>query len=486
MNSKFLPLLTVGLGTVVSCNQSPKSGEADKPNLLIIHTDEHSFRTLSCYQNQLPESEGFVWGAGCNVKTPNIDRIAAEGAICMSYYCAAPVSTPSRAAMVSGLYSQETDAWKNDIHIRKDIPTFASILRENGYSTSYVGKWHLAGHTDQYTFDPEYDGGFTDKKFMMNKGHSPYFELDKEGNVLGAVNQNQLDKVKERGNSYIHLTDFFTDKTLDILKRDKDKPFCVMLSIPDPHTPDYARPPYHNMYDDMNPTMPESMKPEHANKRPAWALSNKNEPESFNPAPLKQYFGMVKHIDDSVGRLLSYLEEVGELDNTIVLFTSDHGEMFYEHKRMNKGNPYEAAARIPFVIRYPKSINKGTVIDKAMCNVSFTPTMLGLMGVDTDATFSGTNDAADFTSNQISDPHRICFYAASASGWVAAVDNQYKLIISTNEEPWLLDLDNDPNEYNNIYKDPKYKDVVGRLQTALKKELSEHKLVADGTTLIFE
>ena len=130
---------------------------AEKPNLVIIHTDEHSFRTLSCYQNLMPEQEAFVWGKGCNSTTPNIDRIANEGAICMKYYCSSPVSTPSRASMITGLYPQATGAPKNGMFLSDKIPTFASILSEKGYVTSYVGKWHLAREENKYTIRIKYN-----------------------------------------------------------------------------------------------------------------------------------------------------------------------------------------------------------------------------------------------------------------------------------------------------------------------------------------
>ncbi|MGB5419446.1 sulfatase-like hydrolase/transferase, partial [Algibacter sp.] len=130
----------------------------DKPNLIIIHTDEHNFRTLSCYQDLMTEDQAFVWGKGNNSTTPNIDKIGQQGAIATSYYNSSPVCTPSRASLVTGLYPQATGAPKNGMHIREDIPTFATILRDQGYATSYVGKWHLAGH-EKYTFGIKYKAG---------------------------------------------------------------------------------------------------------------------------------------------------------------------------------------------------------------------------------------------------------------------------------------------------------------------------------------
>jgi uncharacterized sulfatase len=160
----------------VTSKKEVTSNTAQKPNLVIIHTDEHNFRTISAYQKLLPEEQAFVWGKGNNSKTPNIDKIGNEGAIATSYYCAAPVCTPSRASLVTGLHPGSTGAPKNGMHIREDIPTFATILRDQGYAPSYVGKWHLAGH-EKYTFGIKYKAGFEDNRYMMRGGHAPYFQF---------------------------------------------------------------------------------------------------------------------------------------------------------------------------------------------------------------------------------------------------------------------------------------------------------------------
>ncbi|MFI3289548.1 MAG: sulfatase-like hydrolase/transferase [Rikenellaceae bacterium] len=465
-NLKSSALIAVSISSIYNV------AAATKPNLLVIHTDEHNFRTLSCYQRQLSKDQAFVWGEGVNVETPNIDRIADEGAICNRHYCSTAVSTPSRASIVTGLYPQATGAYKNGMFIREDIPTFATILRDNGYSTSYIGKWHLAGDETQYQFDIEYNAGFDDNRYMMNGGHKPYFVKGEDGKI-DFQNSKYNGVPKER---LVHLTDYFTDCTLEIIERDKDNPFCIMVSIPDPHTPDIAKDPYDTMYNHMNPTMPKTMLPEYAENRPQWAFGNTNgEMTKFSGAKLKQYFGMVKHIDDSVGRMLDALDEAGVLDNTIVVFTADHGDMFYEHSRMNKGVPYESSAKIPFVIRYPKKIKAGKVVNTAQVNVDFAPTVLSLMDVDcSNITFHGVDQSAEFVSKgKISQGDYIMMSENNYGSWAMACDSRYKFIISNDEKPWLLDIEADPNEVINYYNDSKYKDVVYRLKTTLISKLKE-------------
>ncbi|TYA71720.1 sulfatase family protein [Seonamhaeicola marinus] len=480
ISKRILGLLLTSL-LVFGCNSQKKTQEKGaevdkkKPNLIVIHTDEHNFRTLSCYQELLPEEQAFVWGKGNNSKTPFIDKIAHEGAITTSYYCSSPVCTPSRASLVTGLYPQATGAPKNGLHLREDIPTFATILRDNGYATSYVGKWHLAGH-DKYSFGIKYNGGFEDNRFMMRGGHAPYFHI-KDDQIKG-INEKQAAKLPKE--EVIHLTDYFTDKTLEILDRDKDKPFALMLSIPDPHTPDYAKPPYNTMYKDLKLKSPITMAPEHVKNKPSWG-KDKGKNEAIGKASfknqknaLKQYFGMVSHIDDSVGRILEFLDKNGLTDNTIIIFTADHGDMFFEHNRRNKGVPYEASSRIPFVIRYPDKIPSGKVIHTAYTNVDFAPTILSLMGVETNAKFHGLDTSEDFTNNQKElDSDRITYFAKTGGWWVSAVNNRYKLVLDKEESPYLFDLEKDPFELNNFYNDPAYKTIATKMQAELLKQMKE-------------
>ena len=482
---KGLTFVLVFTFTFISCKgqktvsyQDKKAvvSKNDKPNLVIIHTDEHNFRTISAYQKLLSEDQAFVWGKGNNSKTPNIDKLANEGAIATSYYCASPVCTPSRASLVTGLYPQATGAQKNGLHISKKVPTFATILRDQGYATSYVGKWHLAGH-DKYAFGIKYKAGFDDNRYMMKGGHAPYFHITKD--KFRGINENIAKKLP--ANEVTHATDFFTNKTLEILERDKSKPFALMLSIPDPHTPDYAKPPYNTMYEDLKIEAPKTMAAKYTAIKPSWAGGGKKKDnneaigkKAFTKEKnaLKQYFGMVSHIDDSVGRILKFLEDNNLTKNTIVVFTSDHGDMFFEHNRRNKGVPYEGSARIPFLIRYPNKIPSGKVINTAYTNVDFTPTILSLMNVKTDAKFQGLDTSDDFTNNKkVVNSDRITYFAKSGGWWVSAVSDRYKLVLDKKEKPYLFDLQKDPDELINFYHDAAYAGIAKMMQAELFKQM---------------
>lgn len=461
-----------------ACVNTSKQEEAntEKPNLIVIHTDEHNFRTLSCYQKLMTEDQAFVWGKGNNVLTPNIDRIANEGAISVRYYASSPVCTPSRASILTGLYPVAAGAPVNGLPLSKSVETFAHSLNKEGYSTSYVGKWHLAGGHDKYKFGIKYNGGFTDNRYMMTGGHAPYLKVIGDSVVAG-INPKQASKYDK--SEYVHATDFFVDRTLEILERDKDKPFALMLSIPDPHTPDYARAPYKTMYDDMDVQAPTTFDLENADNKPKWGKryeGDNNQAKEFNADALRQYFGMVKHIDDRVGDILQFLDDNGLSDNTIIVFTSDHGDMFFEHTRKNKDLPYEASARIPFVIRYPNKIPAGKIMKKAYSNIDFTPTMLSLMNVESDVKYHGLNTADDFTSDEkLIDGDRIVYVTFQTGIWTGAFDNRYKLVLSKQDRPVLLDIVADPNELINYYDDPTYKAIADRLQTELIKQMDEYK-----------
>ncbi|WP_343330534.1 sulfatase [Polaribacter staleyi] len=468
----------LGLLFLALMSMSPTvKGQGKRPNLIIIQTDEHNFRTLGCYRDQLRKEQAYVWGEGVEVKTPNIDRIANEGAICNNYYASSPVCTPSRASFVSGLYPVATASYKNDIPMYDDVVTFAEALRKEGYATSYLGKWHLDGDSKP-GFAPKRKFGFDDNRYMFNRGH--WKALGEKDGVLylpGKFDEKKqaqfvnLKKIKEEN----FTTDFLVDRTLETLERDKDKPFCVMVSIPDPHGPNKVRSPYDTMFKDVFFKNPKTLNTPIADL-PKWAQVKGKMVNELNQKQMQIYFGMVKCVDDNVGRILDFLDENNLTENTIVVFTSDHGDLMGEHHKHNKSVPYETSAKIPFVLRYPAKVKAGKVIKKAYTTADFSPTILGLMNASPNKKVHGIDASSDFTSKEkeVVD-NRITYITAHNQAWVAALDNRYKLVISESDEPWLIDLEKDPNEQINYYSNPEYSKIVQKLTAELKSSLVKFK-----------
>jgi arylsulfatase A-like enzyme len=448
---------------------------ASVPNLLIIHTDEHNFRTLGCYRDQLSPDQAFVWGKGVSVETPHIDSLAADGALFTSYYAASPVCTPSRASFVTGLYPVATGSPVNNMPMLDEMVTFAEILKRNGYATSYVGKWHLDGD-DKPGWEPVRNFGFTDNRYMYNRGHWKIFEADGDGaKVVGKFNaaKNQYKYEIAEADEKSFATDFLADRTIEIIERDKGGPFCIMLSLPDPHGPNSVRAPYDTMFDHMTFEEPHTMKAA-LKSSPKWSpVKGKNSAKKLNQRQMRQYFGMVKCIDDNVGKILRYLEENDLVDNTIVIFTSDHGDSMGEHAKHNKGTPWESSAIIPFVIRYPEHIQPGKLVHTAYTTADFSPTVLGLMGVDTDGQkFHGIDCSNEFLSDEPESRGDRIIYITNAGGrWVAAASDRYKLVLSHLDSPWLFDMEKDPDELVNCWDNPEYGQVRERLLSELNRQM---------------
>lgn len=170
---------------------------------------------------------------------------------------------------------------------------------------------------------------------------------------------------------------------------------------------------------------------------------------------------------------MPWLQDRGLGLHTIVVFTSDHGDLMGEHRKLNKGNPYEASAKVPFVIRYPGNIQAGKVIHSAMTTVDFTPTILGIMGVqDGRPEFHGRDSSVDFVGEEAEvRSDRIVYLTHAGSRWVAAVNQRYKLVLSVVDIPWLYDLEKDPDELINYYPDPAYQPVARQFMTELRAQM---------------
>ena len=462
MNRRTFLKWTAGSAAALGAPFRVLGRSALPPNLLIIHTDEHNFRTLGCYRRLLPPEQALMWGEAV-VETPNIDWIAEHGAICTSVYATTPVCSPSRAAFMSSRYPHNTPVHTNNIPMNDDIVTFAEILWRQGYATGYAGKWHLDG-TGKPQWAPSRKFGFEDNRYMFNRGHWKQLVDTPDGPQVKARRNGQPTYSVEGADAESFTTDFLCDRTVDFIKAHRDQSFCYMVSLPDPHGPDTVRAPYDTMFKDQQYVPPRTFnKPDEG--LPSWGTKQ----GKFQD--MATYYGMVKCIDDNVGKILACLREHSLIDKTIVVFTSDHGDLRGEHHRQNKGVPYEGSARIPLLFYYPGTVPPGTVVPEAMGCVDFKPTILRLLGVESE----GPDEGRDCSSLLIEGKapagwNDIAFMRGTGleRGWVAAVTRRYKLVYSTQDDPWLFDLQRDPDELTNFFGDREYRDTVRTLSTQLR------------------
>ena len=242
---------SICLTLCISIVTGPKLAKATddtntKPNLLVIMTDQHNLKTLGCYRN-LVENHKKTWGPQFKKRTKeltrNLDKLAEEGAIFQNFNAVYPSCTPSRGSFMTGLYPEFTGAYHNHIPLKpeSEIQTFAKVLKDNGYSTSYMGKWHLNGNDrpgfGEYGGDRHY--GFSDIKYQFNQGHWKFLEEEPDGNLLAYVYDEGVEKFTTRRQQKEHFTtDFLFDRGIEYMRRkiNKNEPFALMLSIPDPHT----------------------------------------------------------------------------------------------------------------------------------------------------------------------------------------------------------------------------------------------------------
>lgn len=462
--------LSIAQNAVANQPQPPtdnRTGQVDrsaapKPNVLVIMTDEHNFRTLGCYRERLSPKQANMWGPAV-VETPFIDSIANDGVICTSYYATTPVCSPSRAALVSGWYPHLTPVNTNNIPLDNKVITFAEILKRAGYKTGFAGKWHLDGDAKP-GWAPQRKFGFDDNRYMFNRGHWKILVDTPQGPRVGARNRKgQPSYSVEGATPRTFTTDFLMDRTIEFIEQNRDGPFCYMVSLPDPHGPDTVRAPYDTMFAYQTYQAPASAKKGSADL-PSWGQRQNG---NFNQS---RYYGMVKCIDDNVGKLIRKLKELKILDNTILVFTSDHGDLRGEHHRQNKGVPYEASTRVPFLIRYPAAIPKGTVINQALGSIDFLPTICALTGTKPVNPVHGRDFSPLFQNPNDSDWKDLTIVRGTGDrkGWLMAVTDRYKLVLSANDPIWFFDLERDPNEMINLRDHAGYRGVIRQLAREIR------------------
>lgn len=453
--------------------------ETNRPNLLFVFCDQLRRSALG--------HEGDP-----NCKTPHLDALADNGVRFANACSTNPVCGPARFTLLTGQYSHSRLA-DNGYRLSPAEHTIANAFGADGYRTGYIGKWHLHGvsygppHRAQSNRTPipeGYRGGFDDWRG---------FELRNDPYDTTYFRDNDPDPKLIDG----HQTDGLTDLAIEYLQN-VEPPFFTIISYEAPHPPFVPPPGYVEKWESRQLELPSTLvdamegpPPEGYGIHSEWgdvdtAINLHDRPDYHREAvldDLRGYYGMIEHIDDNIGRLLDRLEETGLREDTIVVFSSDHGEMLGSHGRVEKMVPYEESIGIPLIVSGP-GIGSGVQLDVPTCSEDWYPTLLGLAGIDTESDLPGANLAVACRGGQ--EPDRpgvpLEFGIRPSVGsepetnwpqWRGFRTRRYKYTVRNNH-PWqLFDLETDPDEVTNRIDDPEYESVAERLHGHLARHLRE-------------
>lgn len=553
-NKSLLSFAALSCIAATAQAQQKAAAATQRPNIVYIMCDDHAFQCISAYGSPISKL----------APTPNIDRIAERGMRFDRAFVENSLSTPSRACLMTGLYSNQNGQRQLGEGIDTTRTFFTEQLQQAGYQTAVVGKWHMGcdpkgfdyyhiyNDQGQY-YNPQYRGTDTDGKYIVEEGYS---------------------------------TDLTTDHALSFIEhRDTNKPFCLLLHHKAPHRNWLANTKYFGMYDNVTFPMPETFYDDYETRGSAvrtqkmsvtkdmrWEqdfkvpemldtanadswdsyLSLMNEVNRMNPEQriawgkyyfprnrrllearltgkeldewkyqnyIRDYMSVIKSVDESVGRVLDYLDSHGLTDNTIIVYTSDQGFYMGEHGWFDKRFMYEESLRTPLLIAYPGHIQPGTVCNKLVQNIDYAPTFLDLAGISKPKELPGRSltplfkagDKVKGWRNSIyyhyydyptyhmvrkhdgvrTDRYKLIYFYGEG-GLDAVKENKYQRQPGTREhgcmtyltslgyfEPKdsavnyneLYDLQADPHELNNLYGKPGYEKITKQLQ----KQLNDYR-----------
>lgn len=448
-----------------------------RPNILFIMVDEMKWNVMGC------EGHPFV-------KTPNLDRLAHEGTRFATAYTVAPICTPSRYSAFTSRYAHVHGSTDNSTPPREPQLLLPPLLRHSGYQTAISGKLH-------YICPSDIDYGFDFFWSFANEGPGklpswPRFIADKYGNA-GVARRLEAQPFPDDplGRDFGKLTypiedaqtSWITARALDFFdQRDTSRPFFLFVSYLDPHSPSHLCEPYWSMA--TNTFRPDTLPlPPTFKQDPArQSATAANRHEVNDPAVVRAmtaaYFAKVTMVDDNIGRLLDALRKKGLADNTLIVFTADHGNMLGDLNRWFKGAMYEGSTRIPLLIKapaagpYAAAFNRGAVVSNIVQNIDVMPTLCEIAGVALPAPGIQGRSLAGLVAGR--DPAwRDCAFSERGNSMIRTP--QYKLVRNEPKDVRrggtayeLYDLAKDPLETHNCYADPAYAAVVKELAARLE------------------
>ena len=497
---KAIIILTSLVFVITSCN-SDKKQPIKKPNIIYIMADDLTTQAISAYGGIYKDI----------APTPNIDKVAKEGMLFQDVLVTNSICGPSRAAILTGNYSNLNGYYKNESGGKFDDSkwTFPQEFQKNGYKTALFGKWHLG--TEPVGFDTF--------KYHNASGQ--------QGNYWNPLYNDNGKNVKEKG----YATNLSTDFALNWLGATEitDKPFLMVLQYKAPHRPWHPDTKYEKLWDDIEMPYPSTFNDDYKGRektagdtemtmeyfsrrdmklerpknlkrkeRIQWDFYGAKAGEIVQPKGMtneegkkwryqnyiKDYLACVKSVDDNVGRVLTYLKENNLEENTVIVVTSDQGFYLGDHGFFDKRFIYEESLRMPFMVKYPERIKAGSVNEDIITNIDFAPTLLELAGIKTTQKMQGTSFVPVLEGNTPKDWQEAMYYHYYEFPFWHHVQPHYGIRTQKytlahfyyNIDVWeLYDLEKDPNQMNNIYNDPNYTSTITELKAKLKNLMIKYE-----------
>ena len=456
------------LASVASNAEAVKRPAGGRANLIYVFADQ--LRYLSC---------------GCagdrKARTPNLDRLASQGVNFRNAVSTMPVCAAYRASLLTGKYPTSTGMVINELRLSPDHECFGHVLTRGGYETGYIGKWHLwaselgshelakNGFVPPGPYRLGFDGYWAGYNFNHNYNRGYYFNDTPQ-------------RVRVKG----YEPDVQTDLAIDFLnaRGRGGKPFALFLSYGTPHDPwgwNNVPDKFARMFRDVPMPNPPNYKPTNDPYADNWGRLRNDQQRSSLPQWRQGYYAMVANLDWNVGRLMAAVDKAGLADDTILVFSSDHGEMFGAHGRRAKNIFYDEAARIPLLVRWPGGVAAGRVSDACIGTPDIMPTLLSLMGLPIPRAVEGMDLSHCATGGEGPEPVAAFMQNTGACAawedgheWRALRSKRYTYATyRVDGKELLFDNQADPFQMTNLAASAKHAGTVERFRKLMKKRMAE-------------
>ncbi len=494
-----------------------------QPNILFITSDQQHWNTIGRF---FPE-----------IRTPALDRLTREGTTFTRAYCPNPTCTPSRASMITGRMPSRHGAWSLGTKLPEAVPTVGDLLQQAGYGTGLIGKAHFQQLVDHLDYRSLESHPLVRDLGRWKDFHGPFYgfehvELARNHCDEAHVGQHYALWMEEKGlpnwadhfqnhwGSYeyggakrggqhgrwtlpeaYHLNRWIEERSIAFMEREQaaDRPFVCWASFFDPHPPYLVPEPWDSLYDPASLTVPQVTPGEHDRNPRHFQLTQEAKPD-FHPwqetaqgshgmhshlrdrevlaKDIAIYYGMTSFMDDAIGHILAWLDRAGLSENTLVVFTSDHGHFYGQHGLTAKGPfHYEDEIRVPFIVRWPGHVPADQQNAALQSLVDLPTTFLQAVGAQPDPEMQGVNQLPVWTGQASKARERLTVefrHQPTTIHLKTLVEARYKLTVYYNqpEEGELFDLESDPGEIHNLWHDP----AASGLKADLTRRLLDYEM----------